>query len=124
MLFPCSFLTPELGALKGTAVRKLSADERRRVFRRGETNLVWPALLRARAAVGPGARVVAVRTPCRCADLGGGAGEAAVCVEASIRESHVLVRDSNLHQNAVLSFRHAAWCGFLAGLVDPGADGS
>ncbi|MCC9706234.1 DUF397 domain-containing protein [Streptomyces sp. MNU76] len=47
-----------------------------------------------------------------------------MCVEASFGESRVLVRDSNSRKNAVLSFRHTAWCGFLAGLVDPGADGS
>lgn len=51
-------------------------------------------------------------------------GDTSMCVEASFGESRVLVRDSNSRKNAVLSFRHTAWCGFLAGLVDPGADGS
>ncbi|WP_318036862.1 DUF397 domain-containing protein [Streptomyces caniscabiei] len=51
-------------------------------------------------------------------------GETSLCVEASFGERRVLVRDSNSKKNAVLSFRHSAWCGFLAGLVDPGADGS
>lgn len=51
-------------------------------------------------------------------------GDTTVCVEACLGEGWVLVRDSNWKKNAVLSFRHSAWCGFLAGLVDPGADGS
>ncbi|MDX2605289.1 DUF397 domain-containing protein [Streptomyces caniscabiei] len=51
-------------------------------------------------------------------------GDTSMCVEASFAEGRVLVRDSNSKKNAVLSFRHSAWCGFLAGLVDPGADGS
>ncbi|WP_307835153.1 DUF397 domain-containing protein [Streptomyces adelaidensis] len=51
-------------------------------------------------------------------------GETSLCVEASFGERQVLVRDSNSKKNAVLAFRHAAWCGFLAGLVDPGAGGS
>jgi hypothetical protein len=51
-------------------------------------------------------------------------GDTSLCVEASFGEGRILVRDSNAKENAVLSFRHAAWCGFLAGLVDPGADGS
>ncbi|MFM9581859.1 MULTISPECIES: DUF397 domain-containing protein [Streptomyces] len=51
-------------------------------------------------------------------------GDAGLCVEAAFGERRVLVRDSNSKKNAVLSFRHSAWCGFLAGLVDPGADGS
>jgi hypothetical protein len=56
-----SFPTRRTGTLEGTAVRRLSADERHWVIRRGETNLVWPALRRVRAAAGHGARVVAVR---------------------------------------------------------------
>ncbi|MGW3287786.1 DUF397 domain-containing protein [Streptomyces sp. NPDC001002] len=41
------------------------------------------------------------------------------CVELASGRDRVLVRDSKRHQDAVLTFRHAAWCGFLAGLVDP-----
>ncbi|MBG0856336.1 DUF397 domain-containing protein [Streptomyces spinoverrucosus] len=46
------------------------------------------------------------------------------CLELALGETEVLVRDSKGRHDAVLTFRHAAWCGFLSGLADPGADGS
>lgn len=46
------------------------------------------------------------------------------CVEVLSGQEHVLVRDSNWRKDAVLTFRYGAWCGFLAGLVDPGTGGS
>ncbi|WCN06962.1 DUF397 domain-containing protein [Streptomyces sp. M92] len=36
----------------------------------------------------------------------------------------VLIRDSKQRRHAVLAFRHASWCGFLAGLVDPDSRGA
>ncbi|WP_327348772.1 DUF397 domain-containing protein [Streptomyces europaeiscabiei] len=51
-------------------------------------------------------------------------GEADDCVEVDAGRRRVMVRDSNGNGDALLVFRHAAWCGFLAGLVDPGAGGS
>ncbi|ALV38924.1 DUF397 domain-containing protein [Streptomyces sp. CdTB01] len=45
------------------------------------------------------------------------------CLETAPAGDRVLVRDSKWRQDAVLAFRHAAWCGFLAGLVDPEARG-
>ncbi|WP_193241412.1 DUF397 domain-containing protein [Streptomyces phaeolivaceus] len=88
---------PKLGTLEGTA-GALTGEVEVRVFDREPSACTW-----FRSSY---------------------TGETSMCVEASIRERHILVRDSNWHQNAVLSFRHAAWCGFLAGLVDPGAGGS
>ncbi|MGW0709790.1 DUF397 domain-containing protein [Streptomyces sp. NPDC002643] len=46
------------------------------------------------------------------------------CLELAVEGARVLVRDSKSSQDALLTFRYAAWCGFLAGLVDPGAGGS
>ncbi|WP_215454410.1 DUF397 domain-containing protein [Streptomyces sp. ATCC 21386] len=46
------------------------------------------------------------------------------CVEVAAGHRRVMVRDSNGNRDALLVFRYAAWCGFLAGLVDPGAGGS
>ncbi|MDX3136170.1 DUF397 domain-containing protein [Streptomyces europaeiscabiei] len=51
-------------------------------------------------------------------------GEADDCVEVAAGQRRVMVRDSNGNSDALLVFRYAAWCGFLAGLVDPGAGGS
>ncbi|MEI5523211.1 DUF397 domain-containing protein [Streptomyces brasiliscabiei] len=51
-------------------------------------------------------------------------GDADNCVEVAAGRRRVMVRDSNFDRDALLVFRHAAWCGFLAGLVDPGAGGS
>ncbi|MFC5018671.1 DUF397 domain-containing protein [Streptomyces lienomycini] len=48
-------------------------------------------------------------------------GEA--CVEMAVGGGRVLVRDSKQRRHAVLAFRHASWCGFLAGLVDPDSRG-
>jgi hypothetical protein len=48
-------------------------------------------------------------------------GDKTECVELSVGRSRVLVRDSKRRQHDVLAFRHAAWCGFLAGLVNPDA---
>ncbi|MGW7543249.1 DUF397 domain-containing protein [Streptomyces sp. NPDC054770] len=45
-----------------------------------------------------------------------GGGE---CVEVAPGSDRVRVRDSKWRQDAVLVFRHAAWCGFLTELVDP-----
>ncbi|WP_329290434.1 DUF397 domain-containing protein [Streptomyces pseudovenezuelae] len=46
------------------------------------------------------------------------------CVEVAAEDrGRVLVRDSKQYRDAVLAFRHEAWCGFLAGLVDPEARG-
>ncbi|WP_443046408.1 DUF397 domain-containing protein [Streptomyces sp. DSM 40750] len=46
------------------------------------------------------------------------------CVEVAAEERRVMARDANSKSDALLVFRYAAWCGFLAGLVDPGAGGS
>ncbi|MCX4909801.1 DUF397 domain-containing protein [Streptomyces sp. NBC_00878] len=46
------------------------------------------------------------------------------CVEMAVESLHVLIRDSNWRRGSKLAFRRAAWCGFLAGLVYPGTDGS
>ncbi|WP_371581204.1 DUF397 domain-containing protein [Streptomyces sp. NBC_01314] len=46
------------------------------------------------------------------------------CVEVLPERGRVLLRDSNWSQNSVLTFRYTAWCGFLAGLVDPGTGDS
>ncbi|MFB6956509.1 DUF397 domain-containing protein [Streptomyces sp. NPDC056309] len=55
----------------------------------------------------------------------GGDGE---CVEAALGEDRVLVRDSKRPEGdgdgGVLAFRRTAWCGFVAGFVDPEAGGS
>nr|WP_272585164.1 DUF397 domain-containing protein [Streptomyces sp. M92] len=49
-------------------------------------------------------------------------GEA--CVELAMGSGRVLIRDSKQRRHAVLAFRHASWCGFLAGLVDPDSRGA
>jgi hypothetical protein len=51
-------------------------------------------------------------------------GDKQECVEMALEPGHVLIRDSNWGQGSKLAFRRAAWCGFLAGLVYPGTDGS
>ncbi|GAA2914917.1 hypothetical protein GCM10010524_51970 [Streptomyces mexicanus] len=54
-------------------------------------------------------------------------GEAGNCVEVAFGSGgdRALVRDSKrpsgAERDAVLAFRRQAWCGFLAGLGDPGA---
>ncbi|MFC4332432.1 DUF397 domain-containing protein [Streptomyces andamanensis] len=50
------------------------------------------------------------------------------CVEAAWEQGRVLVGDSKRPVDGasgpVLAFRRTAWCGFLAGLVNPEAGGS
>ncbi|MFE9094927.1 DUF397 domain-containing protein [Streptomyces sp. NPDC007264] len=45
------------------------------------------------------------------------------CVEVAVEKGHVLVRDSKRRGGPVVVFRRAAWCGLLAGLENPAADG-
>ncbi|AJE40064.1 DUF397 domain-containing protein [Streptomyces nodosus] len=45
------------------------------------------------------------------------------CVEVAVEGAHVLVRDSKRRAGPVLVFRRPAWCGLLAGLGNPAADG-
>ena len=51
-------------------------------------------------------------------------GDQGECVEVAHARERVLIRDSKWREEVVVTFRRAAWCGFLAGLVDPGAGGS
>jgi hypothetical protein len=50
-------------------------------------------------------------------------GNADNCVEMAVEGAHVLVRDSKRREGPVLVFRGTAWCGLLAGLENPAADG-
>lgn len=45
------------------------------------------------------------------------------CVEVAVEGARILVRDSKRREGPVLVFRGTAWCGLLAGLEDPAADG-
>ncbi|MEU1874316.1 DUF397 domain-containing protein [Streptomyces sp. NPDC019793] len=51
-------------------------------------------------------------------------GNGTECVEMAIGSGRVLIRDSKQRRHAVLAFRHASWCGFLARLVDPDSRGA
>ncbi|WP_308406468.1 DUF397 domain-containing protein [Streptomyces sp. AC602_WCS936] len=51
-------------------------------------------------------------------------GNTTECLEMAAGGGQVLIRDSKQRRHAVLAFRHASWCGFLAGLVDPDSRGA
>ncbi|WP_322741095.1 DUF397 domain-containing protein [Streptomyces hygroscopicus] len=50
-------------------------------------------------------------------------GDTATCLEVAFVGARVLVRDSKRRDGPVLVFRRTAWCGLLAGLENPAADG-
>jgi hypothetical protein len=50
-------------------------------------------------------------------------GDTNTCVEVAVEGARVLVRDSKRREGPVLVFPAAAWCGLLAELENPAADG-
>ncbi|MGP4049087.1 DUF397 domain-containing protein [Streptomyces sp. 2A115] len=49
--------------------------------------------------------------------------ESGDCVEVAVEGARVLVRDSKRREGPVLVFRRVTWCGLLAELENPAADG-